>query len=72
MIEVPENIEERPASRIEGILTKQEVCDWLGITETTLNTYVKKYGMPCMMLGQTKLFGKQSLLAWVNAGGAKK
>lgn len=72
MIEIPFTTSEKITSRIEGILTKQEVCDWLGITEATLNSYIKDYGMPCMILGHTKLFGKQALLNWVNANNAKK
>ena len=48
------------------VMKSSDVCAWLGISEKMLNKLVKEHGFPCKQVGSIVLFGRQSIINWVN------
>ena len=49
----------------EGYLDIGELCENLGVSESTIRRYIKK-GMPCYRLGERKfIFSLQECLDWL-------
>jgi excisionase family DNA binding protein len=50
-----------------GLMTKEEVQDYLRISHQTLQRYMKEYGLPYIKLGRRVLFDPAALKAWLEA-----
>lgn len=49
------------------VMKSSDVCAWLGISEKMLNKLIREHGFPCKQVGTIVLFGRQSIIDWVNA-----
>ncbi|WP_159561743.1 helix-turn-helix domain-containing protein [Streptococcus halichoeri] len=47
-------------------LNKQQACDYLGISNNTLDTWIQK-GLPAIKIGKTIRFHKESIDRWIIA-----
>lgn len=47
-------------------LNKQQACDYLGISNNTLDFWIRK-GLPSIKIGKTIRFHKESIDRWLNA-----
>ena len=47
-------------------LNKQQTCDYLGISNNTLDSWIKK-GLPSIKIGKTIRFHKDSIDRWLNS-----
>lgn len=50
----------------DEILSLEDVCNWLDVSERTLLRYIDEHGFPCRKIGNTRLFGKKAIIDWVN------
>lgn len=50
----------------DEILSLEDVCNWLGVSERTVIRYVEEYDFPCRKMGTTRLFGRKAIIDWVN------
>ena len=46
-------------------LNKQQACDYLGISNNTLDSWIQK-GLPSIKIGKTIRFHKDSIDCWLN------
>ena len=46
-------------------LNKQQTCDYLGISNNTLDSWIQK-GLPSIKIGKTIRFHKESIDRWLN------
>ena len=60
-----ESIEKRVV-QCDEVLSMEDVCNWLGVSERTIMRYIEEYNFPCKKVGKTRLFGKRSIIDWVN------
>lgn len=49
------------------VLSLEEVCNWLGVSERTIIRYVEEHKFPCKKIGNTRLFGRKAIVDWVNS-----
>ena len=47
-------------------LNKQQACDYLGISNNTLDSWIQK-GLPSIKIGKTIRFHKESIDCWLNS-----
>ena len=47
-------------------LNKQQTCDYLGISNNTLDSWIQK-GLPSIKIGKTIRFHKESIDRWLNS-----
>jgi len=47
-------------------LNKQQACDYLGISNNTLDSWIQK-GLPSIKIGKTIRFHKESIDRWLNS-----
>lgn len=47
-------------------LTRKEIAKYLGVAESTI-TYWATLGMPVSIIDGRKLYGKKSIVAWLNS-----
>lgn len=47
-------------------LNKQQACDYLGISNNTLDTWIQK-GLPSIKIGKTIRFHKEAINCWLNS-----
>ena len=45
-------------------LNKQQTCDYLGISNNTLDSWIKK-GLPSIRIGKTVRFNKEEINRWL-------
>lgn len=45
-------------------LNKQQACHYLGISNNTLDSWIKK-GLPTIKIGKTILFNKEAINSWL-------
>lgn len=57
----------KPSYKCDEVLTMEDVCSWLGVCERTILRYIEENGFPCKKVGKTRLFGKRSIIEWVNS-----
>ena len=53
--------------KCDEVLTMEDVCAWLGLSEGTIIKYIEEYKFPCKRVGNARLFGKRSIIEWVNS-----
>ena len=46
-------------------LNKQQTCDYLGISNNTLDSWIQK-GLPSIKIGKTIRFHKDAVVSWLN------
>ena len=61
--EIKQQLEKKPLSY--PYFNKQQTCDYLGISNNTLDSWIQK-GLPCIKIGKTIRFHKDSIDRWLN------
>ena len=61
--EIKQQLEKNPLS--SPYLNKQQTCDYLGISNNTLDSWIQK-GLPSIKIGKTIRFHKDSIDCWLN------
>lgn len=51
----------------DEILSLEDVCNWLGVSERTIIRYAEEHKFPCKKIGNTRLFGRKAIIDWVNS-----
>ena len=62
--EIKQQLEKNPLSC--PYLNKQQTCDYLGISNNTLDSWIQK-GLPSIKIGKTIRFHKDSIDRWLNS-----
>lgn len=62
--EIEQQIEKNPLSC--PYLNKQQTCDYLGISNNTLDSWIQK-GLPSIKIGKTIRFHKDAIDSWLNS-----
>lgn len=62
--EIEQQIEKNPLSC--PYLNKQQTCDYLGISNNTLDSWIQK-GLPSIKIGKTIRFHKDAIDRWLNS-----
>ena len=62
--EIEQQIEKNPLSC--PYLKKQQTCDYLGISNNTLDSWIQK-GLPSIKIGKTIRFHKDAIDSWLNS-----
>lgn len=61
--EIKQQLEQNTLSY--SYLNKQQTCDYLGISNNTLDSWIQK-GLPSIKIGKTIRFHKDSIDRWLN------
>lgn len=52
-------------SDLDNLMNKREACDYLKISNNTLDSWIKK-GLPVIRIGKTVRFNKKEVHRWLN------
>lgn len=52
-------------SDLDNLMNKRQACDYLGISNNTLDSWIKE-GLPVIRIGKTVRFNKKEVHRWLN------
>jgi excisionase family DNA binding protein len=69
---VREELAKAAPTQQSDVMTREQVADMLQVHIAVVSRYVKKKGLPAVKIGRDWRFRRGDVLAWMEAGGAKK